>query len=179
MNKRAKNILLTSLYFLLVLVLVYLFVNYVAQRVQVIGDSMDPTLIDKDHLIVEKVTYRFHDPERFDIVVFPYQYEDHTYYIKRVIGLPGETVFIDDLGDIYIDGIHLEEGYGKEVIKNPGRAYEPITLADDEFFVLGDNRNNSLDSRDPTVGNLNRDDITGKAFMRVYPFSDMGVIKHK
>lgn len=179
MRRGNKNFLKISIFFLLILVSVYLFITYVGQRVAVIGTSMEPTLSEDDHLLVDKLSYHFKNPERFDIVVFPYIYEKNTFYIKRIIGLPGETVLIDKKGQIYIDGELLEEGYGKEVIRNPGRAYEPILLKDDEYFVLGDNRNDSADSRDPNVGNLKRSHITGKAFLRVYPFSSMGIIKHQ
>ena len=107
-----------------------------------------PTLSNNDNLIVDKISYRFKDPQRFDIIVFPFQYDENVYYIKRIIGLPGETVQIGTDGTIYIDGQVLEEGYGKEVMLSPGRAGEPITLGEDEYFVLGDNRNNSSDSRE-------------------------------
>jgi signal peptidase I len=110
--------------------------------------------------------------------VFPFQYDRDTYYIKRIIGLPGETVQIDYDGNIYIDGEILKESYGKEVIQNPGRASEPITLGDDEYFVMGDNRNNSSDSRDPSVGNIKREDIIGRAFIRIWPLSSFGLLKH-
>ncbi len=140
---------------------------------------MEPTLSDGDNLIVDKISYRFHEPERFDIIVFPFRYAEKTYYIKRIIGLPGETVYINEEGTIFIDGKELKESYGKEVIKDPGRAYETITLGADEYFVLGDNRNNSSDSRDPVVGNIRREDFIGKAWMRIYPFSKMGMIKHQ
>ena len=157
MNKKLKDILSTSLYLLIVLVMTFLVVTYVGQRTKVIGSSMSPTLADGDNLIVDKISYRFHDPERFDIVVFPFRYAEKTYYIKRIIGLPGETVYIDEEGTIYIDGEVLNENFGKEVIQDPGRAYEPVKLGTDEYFVLGDNRNNSSDSRDPVVGNIHRD----------------------
>lgn len=98
---------------------------------------MSPTLADGDNLIVDKISYRFHDPERFDIVVFPFRYADKTYYIKRIIGLPGETVYIDEEGTIYIDGEVLNENFGKEVIQDPGRAYEPVKLGTDEYFCAG------------------------------------------
>ena len=140
---------------------------------------MSPTLTDGDNLIVDKISYRFHDPERFDIVVFPFRYAEKTYYIKRIIGLPGETVFIDEEGTIYIDGEVLDEHFGKEVIQDPGRAYETITLGEDEYFVLGDNRNNSSDSRDHVVGNIHRNELIGKAWMRIYPFNQMCIIKHQ
>ena len=179
MKKTLKDILLTSFYLLLVLVLVLLIITYVGQKIEVVGSSMEPTLTDGDNLFVDKISYRFHSPERFDIVVFPFQNEKDTYFIKRIIGLPGETVFIDTEGNIFINDELLAENYGSETIRNQGRAYEPITLAEDEFFVLGDNRNNSTDSRDPNVGNLHRSQIIGKAFMRVSPFRKMGMIKHR
>ena len=179
MNKKLKDILSTSLYLLIVLVMTFLVVTYVGQRTKVIGSSMSPTLTDGDNLIVDKISYRFHDPERFDIVVFPFRYADKTYYIKRIIGLPGETVFIDEEGTIYIDGEVLDEHFGKEVIQDPGRAYETITLGEDEYFVLGDNRNNSSDSRDPVVGHIHRNELIGKAWMRIYPFNQMCIIKHQ
>ena len=96
-----------------------------------IGGSMETTLSENDNLIVDKLTYRFNEPKRFDIVVFPYRYEKDTYYIKRIIGLPGETVFIDEEGNIFIDEELLQEDYGKETILDAGRAYEPITLGED------------------------------------------------
>ncbi len=179
MNKKLKDVLSTSLYLLVVLFVTFLVVTYVGQRTKVAGASMEPMLSDGDNLIVDKISYRFSDPERFDVIVFPFRYAEKTYYIKRVIGLPGETVFIDEEGNIYINGELLEESYGKEVIADPGRAYEMITLGEDEYFVLGDNRNNSSDSRDPVVGNIHRDEFVGKAWMRIWPFEKMGMIKHQ
>lgn len=174
-----KEVLSTSIYLLLVLCAAYLIVTYVGQRTQVSGGSMESTLSNEDHLLVDKLSYRFSAPERFDIIVFPFQYDKETYYIKRIIGMPGETVRIDEEGNIYIDEELLEEDYGREVIENPGRAVEPITLGDDEYFVMGDNRNNSSDSRDPSVGNIHRDDIIGRAFIRIWPLSKFGILKHQ
>ncbi len=179
MKKVLREILSTSLYLLGVLCAVYLVIHFVGQRTQVQGSSMEPKLSTEDNLIVDKITYRFHDPERFDIIVFPFQYEKDTFYIKRIIGLPGETVQIDEEGNIMIDGEILEESYGKEVIINPGRAYEPIELGEDEYFVMGDNRNSSMDSRDPSVGNIKRKDIIGRAWLRIWPFDKFGLIKHR
>ena len=179
MKKVLKEILSTSLYLLFVLCAVYLVIHFVGQRTQVQGSSMEPKLSSEDNLIVDKISYRFHDPERYDIVVFPFRYEENTFYIKRVIGLPGETIRIDEMGNILIDGEILEESYGKEVIQNPGRAYEDIVLADDEYFLMGDNRNNSTDSRDPSVGNVRRDEIIGREWLRIRPFNKFGFIKHR
>lgn len=179
MKNVLKEILSISIYLLLVFCAAYLIVTYVGQRTQVSGSSMETTLSDGDHLIVDKISYRFEDPERFDIIVFPFQYDTDTYYIKRIIGMPGETVQIDGSGTIYIDGEVLEEIYGREVIQNPGRASDPILLGEDEYFVMGDNRNNSSDSRDPSVGNIHRRDIIGRAFVRIWPISKFGILKHQ
>lgn len=179
MKRVLKEILSTSLYILFVLCAVYLVIHFVGQRTQVLGSSMEPKLSNEDNLIVDKISYRFHEPERYDIIVFPFRYEDNTFYIKRIIGLPGETVQIDEEGNILIDGEILPEGYGKEVIQSQGRAYEPITLEDDEYFVMGDNRNNSTDSRDPSVGNITREEIVGRAWLRIWPLDKFGLIKHR
>ena len=176
MSKDLKDILYTSFYFLLVLCLVYLVVTYVGQRIEVVGSSMSPTLENEDNMLVDKLSYRFHEPNRFDIVVFPYKYEPNVYYIKRVIGLPGETVLIDEEGNIYIDGVILDEKYGKEVIKNPGLAYEPVTLGKNEYFVMGDNRNKSSDSRDGDVGFIKKSQIYGKALVRYAPFKEFKLL---
>lgn len=179
MKKVLKEVLSTSIYILFVLCAVYLVIHFVGQRTQVLGSSMEPKLSSKDNLIVDKISYRFHDPERFDIIVFPFRYEDNTYYIKRIIGLPGETVRIDEEGNILINGEVLSENYGKEVIESPGRAYEEIELGDDEYFVMGDNRNNSTDSRDPSVGNIRREEIIGRAWLRIWPLDKFGLIRHR
>ncbi len=179
MKHLLKELLSISIYLLLVFCAAYFIVTYVGQRTQVSGSSMETTLSDGDHLIVDKISYRFEDPERFDIIVFPFQYDTDTYYIKRIIGMPGETIQIDDSGNIYIDGELLEEAYGREVIQNPGRASDPILLGVDEYFVMGDNRNNSSDSRDPSVGNIHRRYIIGRAFIRIWPSSKFGVLKHQ
>ncbi len=179
MKSILKEILSISIYLLLVFCAAYVIVTYVGQRTQVSGSSMETTLSDGDHLIVDKISYRFEEPERFDIIVFPFQYDTDTYYIKRIIGMPGETVQIDDSGAVYIDGELLEESYGREIIENPGRAADPILLGEDEYFVMGDNRNNSSDSRDPSVGNIHRRDIIGRAFIRIWPSSKFGILKHQ
>lgn len=174
-----QEILQMSIYLLIVLCLTFLLIHYVGQRTRVQGDSMRPTLHDGDNLIVDKLSYRFTDPQRYDIIVFPYEHKAKTYYIKRIIGLPGERVRIDQDGTIYINDEVLYENYGAEVMVSPGRAAQEITLGQDEYFVLGDNRNNSSDSRDPSVGNIHRDRIIGKAWIRVWPLSDFGFLRHQ
>lgn len=179
MKNVLKEIFSTILYILVVLAITYLVITFVGQRTQVQGASMEPTLSDNDNLIVDKISYRFKDPQRYDIIVFPFLYEEDTYYIKRIIGMPGETVYIDDEGTIYIDGEVLMENYGREIMVSAGRASEPITLGEDEYFVLGDNRNNSSDSRDPSVGNIHRDKIIGKTWVRIWPLSKFGILRHQ
>lgn len=179
MKKFLKEAVETSLVLLVALIISLLIVTFVGQRTVVDGESMESTLYHGDNLIVDKLTYHFRDPERFEVVVFPAHYDQHTYLVKRVIGLPGETVYIDEEGNIYINDELLEEDFGKEVILSAGNAREPLTLGENEYFVLGDNRNHSLDSRDYMVGNVQRDEIIGRAWVRVYPFENMCFIEHE
>ena len=173
MKRALKEVFSTILYILVVLLGTWLIITFVGQRTSVSGSSMEPTLHHGDQLIMDKLTYHFSEPERFDIIVFPFQYQEDTYYIKRIIGLPGETVQIYD-GDIYINGSRLEEDYGYEKIRNSGLASEPITLGEDEYFVLGDNRGNSTDSRFQTVGMVDCRNVLGTVFFNLYPFSKLG-----
>jgi len=166
-----KNLIEWGAYIIFLFVMCYLIITFVGQRTEVFGESMEPNLEDGDNLIVDKISYRFREPRRYEIIVFPYSHQEKIYYIKRIIGLPGETVQVID-GYVYIDGKLLEgETYGREIMKDPGIAEEPITLGDDEFFVLGDNRNYSRDSRSASVGVLHRDDLVGRAWVRIYPFN--------
>lgn len=164
-------------YSVLIFVCIYILPNYVIQRTIVDGTSMADTLMNGDHLYVEKLSYRFDALDRFDIIVFyPYGREDEEdYYVKRIIGMPGETIQIIGT-DIYINGEILEENYGTEPIDDPGRAAEPITLGDDEYFVMGDNRNISKDSRTDDVGNVKKENIGGRAIFRIKPLSKFGTI---
>ena len=178
MKSILKELMGWLLYIIIIVGAAYLIVTFVGQRTQVSGSSMETTLSDGDQLIVDKISYRFRDPKRYDIIVFPYQYEPDTYYIKRIIGLPGETIQIID-GYIYIDGEQLDEHYGNELMNDPGIAAEPVALGEDEYFVLGDNRNNSQDSRAVNVGVIHRKDILGRAWIRIWPLDSMGVIRHE
>ena len=152
--------------------------SFVVNPTKVEGESMESTLTNGDTVLIQKMSYYFGDPKRYDVVVFPVPYyNSDTKYIKRVIGLPGETVQIIE-GKVYINGKELKDDtYGKDkVIDDPGDAVEPITLADDEYFVLGDNRNMSTDSRSSYVGLIRRKSIIGKACARIFPLSKMGGI---
>ena len=166
-------------FIVVVVVASYLIVTFVGQRTEVSGSSMETTLSSGDQLIVDKISYRFRDPQRYDIIVFPYKYEEDTYYIKRIIGMPGETIQVIG-GYVYINGELLESDiYGAEPMESGQLADQPITLGDDEYFVLGDNRNHSSDSRDPSVGVLKRSDLLGRAWVRIYPFDKIGFIRHE
>lgn len=158
--------------------LVAILIQFVVQRDVVEGESMMNTLQDEDNILVDKLTYQFSDPQRFDVVLFPYgEGDEELCFIKRVIGLPGETVQISRSGDIFIDGEFLEEYYGFEDIQQDKRylAADGYTLQEDEYFVMGDNRNNSYDSRQ--IGGIKREDIIGRAVFRIYPFKSLGFIK--
>lgn len=167
-------------YILLIIGLTYLIITFVGQRTQVDGHSMEPSLSHGDNLIVDKLSYRFRDPSRYDVIVFPYQHAENTFYIKRIIGMPGETVQCKD-GYVYINGEKLDEHFGAEVMEDTSNniAASPVKLGDDEYFVLGDNRNHSSDSRDPSVGILKREQIIGRAWIRIFPFNKIGFVKHK
>lgn len=172
-----KDIISLCLYLAVILGCTYLVVNYAAQRTAVEGSSMAPTLYHGDQVLVDKLTYRFNEPQRYDIIAFPYRYEQDTYYVKRIIGLPGEKVRIDAQGTIFINDEALDEHFGVETINQPGYAATPRILGKDEFFVLGDNRNDSIDSRSAQVGMVRRMEIIGKVSLRIYPFSRFGKLK--
>jgi len=177
-----------ALYVAIALVFMIVVPKYVVQRTEVSGPSMENTLKNKDNILVEKLSYRLDNPKRFDIIVFYHFYDENNrdkndeecydYYVKRIIGLPGETVQIVD-ETIYINGEPLKENYGKNKITFQGVAAEPFTLGDDEYFVLGDNREVSSDSRYTEVGNINKEDIVGRAWLRVYPFKKFGFLTDK
>ena len=140
---------------------------------------MQPVLNNGDVVLVDRIIYDASSPKRNDVIVFkPKGNENAGFYVKRVIGLPGEIVQIKD-GYVYIDGKELEELATATVIDDPGIAEEPIELAGDEYFVLGDNRSASEDSRMANIGNVKRENIYGKAWFIVSPFSDFGWLKNK
>ncbi|NLP15881.1 MAG: signal peptidase I [Clostridiales bacterium] len=154
-----------------VIFLAYFIVYYCVEKTNVIGDSMENTLFANEPIIIDKFSYRVSDPKRFDVIVFKQSGKEHSFYnVKRIIGLPGETVIIKE-GDIYIDGEVIEDIVKVEEMINYGLADEEITLEDNEYFVLGDNRNNSEDSRFASIGNITRDEIIGKATLRLSPFN--------
>lgn len=148
---------------------------YMGEQMIVTGYSMAPVLANEERILIDKLSYHFSDPERFDIVIFR-NGEEEKYFLKRIIGLPGETVCIKN-GRVMINGVYLEEEIEVEEILNPGLAAKEIILGEDEYFLLGDNRNNSEDSRFETVGNVKRGNIVGKAWLLVTTLDEIGLIK--
>lgn len=154
-----------------VIFLAYFIVYYCVEKTDVIGSSMDTTLATNEPIIINKFAYRVSEPKRFDVIVFKQSGREHSFYnIKRIIGLPGETIFMKD-GDIYINGEVVEDIVTVEPMINYGLAGEEVLLEDNEYFVLGDNRNNSEDSRFASIGNITKDEIIGKASIRLSPFN--------
>lgn len=156
----------------------FVFVWYFGQRVSTVGDSMSPVLKNGDVILVNRIIYDASAPKRGDIVVFkPKGNENSHYFVKRIIGLPGEKVQIIE-GAVYINGEKLEEDYKASPINDAGIAGEEIQLEGDEFFVLGDDRENSEDSRMADVGNVKRSYIYGKAWFVISPRNHFGIVKH-
>ena len=144
------------------------------QSVTMQESSMEPTISVGDRYFMNRVIYRVSSPKRGDVIVFRTNAsDDAALHIRRVIGLPGETVQIVD-GQILINGETYKEGRDFPVISNPGMASSPVTLESGEYFVLGDNRNNSEDSRYGSIGKVNKKYITGKLWFKLFPVKSIG-----
>ena len=179
-KERWKNIGEFAILLTAVLVLAVFVRRFVLERVDIIGSSMEPTFYDNDVVMVEKMSKRSKNPQRFDVIVFfpdeAAKKAGDVYYVKRVIGLPGETVQIH-FGMVYINDEPLAAEYEKERIEDPGRAAEKIVLGEDEYFVLGDNRAVSKDSRSTEVGNVKRSQIGGRVVWQLLPIRECGPVK--
>ena len=169
------KVLKTGFLFLIVLICVYLLVNYVFRRTVVHNVSMQDTLYDGDNIIMDELSYNISDPKRFDVICFK-SYKEKELLIKRVIGLPGETIQIKD-GVIFINDKEIKDRSGLSEIEEAGLAKEPVTLSNDEYFVIGDKRKESIDSRSNEVGNVRRKNILRKASFIFWAFNRVGIIK--
>ena len=170
-KKIIKEIIVWLLLIVLTITASYFITTNIFVKTAVAGVSMEPTLMEGQVVIVNKIEYYLKSPRRNDVIVYKQSNREHSYYeIKRVIGLPGETVKIKN-GIIYINDEALKEKVKTETIENAGLAEEGIKLDDNENFVLGDNRNDSEDSRFASVGNVLKNEILGKAIATEKPFT--------
>ena len=158
--------------------LAFVLVFSIGMRTSVIGDSMEPSLHNGQEILMNRILYRISMPKRGDVIVFlPNGNQNTHFYVKRVVGLPGETVQIRE-GNVYIDGVLLAENELFDKIAAPGIAQSELLLGSDEFFVLGDNRNSSEDSRSGNIGAVKKDSIIGKAWFHMAAQGDsMGMIE--
>lgn len=162
---------------LVVVILAYSIVTFGVQSVTMIGQSMDPALTNQDVVLINKQAYTFDEPQRYDIVAFKLKEDTEGYFnIKRIIGLPGEKVQIKN-GHIFINGDVVSDLPFDDLIMTEGLAIDEVTLGEDEYFLMGDNCNNSEDSRYVNIGNISIKEISGKVFFRVSPRSKFGKIQ--
>ena len=151
-------------------------VYFAGLRTSVVGQSMEETLSSGDEILVNRFLYKVTDPKPNDLVVFlPNGNDKSHYYVKRVIAVPGDTVLIRN-GAVYVNGELFQEEAEVASIEEAGLAAEEITLGDDEYFVLGDNRNNSEDSRYANIGNVKKEYMIGKAWFRIAPLGKFGFL---
>lgn len=186
MNTKFRGAIKAGVFLASVVIVAFLWNAFIISPYKVSGISMEPSMEEGDLVIVNRLSYMLSEPERYDIILFSYKYDNNRKLIKRVIGLPGETVQIKD-GEIYINDEKLDEYYGVyNAIKYTGESigseiaymnWGPVKLGEDEIFVLGDNRNNSEDSRSSDVGLVKIDDIVGKVTFRIWPFNSIGSMR--
>lgn len=162
---------------LMVLILAVLVFRFYGDRTTMVGSSMKPVLESNDIVLLDELCYTFHAPKRCDVVSFVVETKiGETHYIKRIIGLPGETVQIAD-GLVLINGKCPDAEDPLYQASIPGDASEPVKLGENEYFVLGDNRTSSEDSRFSNVGNVTFEQIEGRLWLLIDPFVRMGLIR--
>lgn len=171
-----KEIITWSVEIAIVLVMAFVLVYFVGLRTSVVGSSMSDTLEAGDEILVNRFVYKVTAPKRGDVIVFlPNGNKKSHYYVKRVIGVPGDTIQIKN-GILYVNGEEYKETPERDKMDEAGLAKEEITVGEDEYFVLGDNRNNSEDSRYANIGNVKREYIIGKVWLIVSPFRRFGLM---
>ena len=174
--KLIKEVLVWTLQIALTILLAFSFVYFIGLRTSAVGQSMAETIYNGDNILVNRFVYAVSDPKPNDIIVFqPNGNEKSHLYIKRVIGVPGDTVQIIK-GVVYVNGAVFDEAVSVSSIEEAGIASEPITLKEDEYFVLGDNRNNSEDSRFANIGNVRKEHIIGKVWFRIVSWKEFGFL---
>ena len=171
-----KEILSWIIEIAVVVAIAYVIVSFWGFRTSVVGPAMESTLSNDNLILVNRFHYILSDPKAGDIIVFrPNGNEKSHYYVRRVIGVPGDTVLIQN-GAVYINGELYNENVDVASIEDAGLAADKIELKEDEYFVLGDNRNNSEDSRYANIGNIKKEYIVGKAWFRLGSIGDIGFI---
>lgn len=155
------------------LLLAFIVRTFLFRVTRVTGYSMEPTLSHGDILILNRVPYLFGSPQAEDIVAFPYPGNESDYFIKRVIAVPGDTVNLQD-GSFFINSVPLEDAFSNEPVRSAFTVTFPLEVVGESFFVLGDNRNRSKDSRYPTVGNISGDEMIGRVAIRIWPLGSIG-----
>ena len=174
--KLVKEVLLWILQRALTILLAFTFVYFIGLRTSAVGQSMAETIYNGDNILVNRFVYAVSNPKPNDIIVFkPNGNEKSHLYIKRVIGVPGDTVQIIK-GVVYVNGEVFSEAISTSSIEEAGIAAEPIVLKEDEYFVLGDNRNNSEDSRFANIGNVRKEHIIGKVWFRIVSWKEFGFL---
>ncbi len=160
---------------IVVVILAMFLVQYMGVNHEVIGHSMEPAFEAGDQVLVNQIAYKIGKPDRFDVVVFRSRSKEEQLYMKRIIGLPGEKIQIQN-GNVYINDQFLDMGEDAERINLPGIADNPIVLAENEYFVIGDNYDSSEDSRFSNIGNVNLSEMIGKVWFRFSPLDRIGFI---
>ncbi|HHW70012.1 MAG TPA: signal peptidase I [Clostridiales bacterium] len=158
---------------IIALVLSIIIKTFIFEVILVDGYSMFPTLHERDRIIVNKLAYRISTPKRGDIVIFRNPGNMKQNYIKRVIGVPGDRIEIRD-GTVFVNGEAIQEDY---IYESPLTDFQEEVVPKDTIFVLGDNRNFSKDSRDPSVGFVPLENVLGKAKIRIWPLTDITIFE--
>ena len=183
LNSKIKVAIKAGCFIIFISILTILFTKYFYSPMLISGNSMNPALENGDVVIIDRRAYKDNEPKRFDLIAFKYRYDYSQKYIKRVIALPGESIYISN-NVIYIkekddtDYSEFKEYYGLYEGAAQFTDCNPVTLGEDEYFVLGDNRYDSDDSRS-TVGLVKKDTIIGKAVFRLFPFKGIGSLKYQ